>query len=248
MTLLVYLSKKKGYLNITCRLSNRNSATDYVNNIYWSTSGSKPSDWASQIDDTFYQRGSIPPESTGTVTVKHVNESTVEIAPSDSLTGNVGSTYTTSAKTIDGYTLKTTPATASGTYIIGNIDVVYVYKENVSPPANLPTGTEPTEVTALYYDNTYTGNLEWSPELKKNNWDGFSGYLVKVGYEDWGEDEIVNTYTTTAEWQKITKTLDSTGFVTIESIYTDGTTIVYLKPKRYTKAQLEELPDESSPW
>lgn len=86
------------------------------------------------------------------------------------------------------------------------------------------------------------------PELKKNNWDGFSGYRVKVGYEDWGEDEIVNTYTTTAEWQKITKTLDSTGFVTIESIYTDGTTIVYLKPKRYTKAQLEELPDESSPW
>lgn len=240
--------EKKGYLNITCRLGNRNSTSDYVNNIYWSSSTTKPSDWASQIDYTFYQRGSIPPEPKGTITVKHVNESNVEITPSDSLTGNVGLTYTTSAKTIDGYTLKTTPQNATGTYITGNIDVVYVYKENVSPPANLPTGTESTEVTALYYDNTYTGNLEWSPELKKNNWDGFSGYRVKVGYENWGADEIVNTYTTTAEWQKITKTLDSTGFVTIESIYTDGTTTVYLKPKRYTKAQLEELPDEPSPW
>ncbi|HDX9600978.1 TPA: MucBP domain-containing protein [Bacillus cereus] len=240
--------EKKGYLNITCRLGIRNDKSDYVNNIYWSSSASKPSDWASQIDDTFYQRGSIPPESTGTVTVKHVNESNVEIATSDLLTGNVGLIYITSAKTINGFTLKTTPQNATGTYITGNIDVVYVYKENVSPPVNFPTGTEPTEVTALYYDNTYTGNLEWSPELKKNNWDGFSGYRVKVGYEDWGADEIVNTYTTTVEWQKITKTLDSTGFVTIESVYTDGTTTIYLKPKRYTKTQLEELPDESSPW
>ncbi|MGN4460463.1 MucBP domain-containing protein [Bacillus cereus group sp. MYBK77-1] len=240
--------EKKGYLNITCRLSNRSSATDYVNNIYWSTSGSKPADWENQIDNTFYQRGSISPDRKGTVTIKHVNESNVEIASTDLLTGNIGSTYTTSAKTVNGYTLKTTPANASGTYIEGNIDVVYGYKENVS--SNLPTGTEPTEITMKLYNDSSSGEgkLTWSEEVKKNNWDGFSGYRVKVGYEDWGEDEIVSTYTTTVEWQKITKTLDGTGFVTIESIYTDGSTTVYLKPKRYTKTQLEALPDEPPLW
>ena len=54
--------EKKGYLNITCRLGNRNSSSDYVNNIYWSSSGSKPFDWEKQIDDTFYQHGNATPE------------------------------------------------------------------------------------------------------------------------------------------------------------------------------------------
>ncbi|OFD65478.1 hypothetical protein BWGOE4_12390 [Bacillus mycoides] len=243
--------EKKGYLNITCRLGIRNDKSDYVNNIYWSSGTSKPSDWASQIDDTFYQRGSIQPESTGTVTVKHVNESNVEIATSDLLTGNVGSIYTTSAKIIDGYTLKTTPANASGTYIEGNVDVVYVYKKDVAPPtSNLPTGTEPTEIKMESYDDSSSGKglITWTEELKKNNWDGFSGYRIQVGIDNWGEDVIEKTYIEEDESCIIGKGKFGEWFVTIESIYTDGTTTVYLQPKRYTDTQLKALPDEPSLW
>lgn len=240
--------EKKGYLNITCRLGNRNSVSDYVNNIYWSSSTTKPSDWASQIDYTFYQRGSIPSEPKGTITVKHVNESNVEIAPSDSLTGNVGLTYKTSAKTIDGYTLKTTPANASGTYIEGDIDVIYVYKENIA--SNLPTGAEQTEVTAKSYNDSSSGNglLTWSEELKKTNWDGFSGYRIQVGIDNWGEDVIEKTYIEEDESCIIGKDKFGEWFVTIESIYTDGTTTVYLQPKRYSGDQLKALLDEPSLW
>ncbi|WP_249370391.1 MucBP domain-containing protein [Bacillus sp. 2SH] len=243
--------EKKGYLNITCRLGIRNDKSDYVNNIYWSSSTSKPSDWASQIDDAFYQRGSIPPNPTGTVTVKHVNESNVEIAPSDSLTGNIGLTYTTSAKSINGYTLKTTPQNATGTYILGNIDVIFVYKEDVVPPtSNLPTGAEPTEITVKSYDDSSSGKglITWSEESKKTNWDGFSGYRVKVGMDDWGSDLIKNTYIETDESCIIGKDHTGEWFVIIESIYTDGTTTVYLQPKRFTGTELTALPDEPSPW
>lgn len=48
--------EKKGYLDVTCRIGTRNSATDYTNNIYWSTSTTKPADWESQYDLSFYER------------------------------------------------------------------------------------------------------------------------------------------------------------------------------------------------
>ncbi|QWI72754.1 cell surface protein [Bacillus mycoides] len=175
--------EKKGYLNITCRLGIRNDKSDYVNNIYWSSSTSKPSDWASQIDDTFYQRGSVTPEPE-------------------------------------------------------------------PPTSNLPTGAEATEITLESYNDSSSGNglLTWSEELKKTNWDGFSGYRVKVGMDDWGSDLITNTYIEADESCVIGKGHTGEWFVTIESIYTDGINTVYLQPKRYSGEQLTVLLDEPSPW
>ena len=69
---------------------------------------------------------------TSLVIVKYVDESGNEIASSNTLTGKVGDAYTTSAKTISGYTLKTTPANANGTYATNTITVTYVYKKNVN--------------------------------------------------------------------------------------------------------------------
>ena len=67
---------------------------------------------------------------TSLVIVKYVDESGNEIASSNTLTGKVGDPYTTSAKTISGYTLKTTPANANGTYATSTLTVTYVYKKN----------------------------------------------------------------------------------------------------------------------
>ena len=71
-----------------------------------------------------------PPVSQGTVKVQYVDEDGNEIASSRTMTGEVGTSYTTTAKTIAGYTLKTTPNNASGTYKNGTITVTYVYSKD----------------------------------------------------------------------------------------------------------------------
>ncbi|MEW9579281.1 MucBP domain-containing protein [Bacillus toyonensis] len=232
--------EKKGYLNITCRLGIRNTSSDYINNIYWSSSTSKPSDWESQIDNTFYQRGSVTPEPKGTVIVKYVNESDVEIAPSDLLTGNVGSTYTTSAKTIDGYTLKTTPPNATGVYINGTINVEYIYEVTSSTPS-LPTGDELTDVTAFAY-NRNVGRVKWTPEVKKDDFYGFWGYRVTYEYEDWGSP-TTDIYMLQTEEISGKFFDDPSKKLHIESVYKDGAKTVYLKKKTYTATQIDALPN-----
>ena len=49
--------------------------------------------------------------------------------------GNVGSAYTIAAPSIDGYTLKTTPANASGTYTEATITVTFVYAKETTGPS-----------------------------------------------------------------------------------------------------------------
>ncbi|WP_176696551.1 MucBP domain-containing protein, partial [Listeria monocytogenes] len=52
------------------------------------------------------------------------------IAPSETLTGNISENYTTTAKTIDGYSLTTTPANANGTFSTNPQTVTYTYKKD----------------------------------------------------------------------------------------------------------------------
>ena len=81
-----------------------------------------------------YENGSfteVEVSTKGTVTVKYVDEAGTEIAKSTSSQGTVGSAYTTTAATVAGYTLKETPANASGKYTTATITVTYVYTEDV---------------------------------------------------------------------------------------------------------------------
>ena len=95
---------------------------------------------------TYVYSKNTPPSGSGTVNVKYVDESGNEIATSTIMTGTVGTSYTTSAKTISGYTLKTTPSNASGTYKSGTTTVTYVYSKSSTPPSG--NGT----VTVKYVD------------------------------------------------------------------------------------------------
>ena len=67
--------------------------------------------------------------SEGTVVTKYVDESGNEIAASTSKKGTVGASYTTTAKTISGYELKTTPSNATGKFTASTITVTYVYSK-----------------------------------------------------------------------------------------------------------------------
>ena len=69
------------------------------------------------------------PVTEGTVTVKYVDASGKSIATSKTMKGAIGSSYTTSAVTVDGYKLKETPKNASGKYTASAITVTYVYEK-----------------------------------------------------------------------------------------------------------------------
>lgn len=70
------------------------------------------------------------PNKTGSVTVKYVDEDTSEeIAENSTMKGKTGTDYATSAKTIDGYELNSTPSNASGQYTDGNTVVTYKYRK-----------------------------------------------------------------------------------------------------------------------
>ncbi|MBM5696375.1 hypothetical protein D8Y04_14505, partial [Listeria seeligeri] len=51
------------------------------------------------------------------------------ITTSDTLSGNVGDTYTSTAKDIDGWKLKESPANATGTFSDTAQTVTYVYEK-----------------------------------------------------------------------------------------------------------------------
>ena len=78
--------------------------------------------------DSVYTRNTVA--ETGRVHIEYVDEDGNVLA-SDSITGAIGASYTTTAITIDGYTLKTTPANASGKHTSADIFVTYVYSADV---------------------------------------------------------------------------------------------------------------------
>ncbi len=88
-------------------------------------------------------------ESKGVVNVKYT-DTDGNVLDTAKLTGEIGSAYATSAKTISGYTLKSTPSNAKGTYTENAIDVVYVYTKNTIDVTN---GWKKVGSTWYYYTN-----------------------------------------------------------------------------------------------
>jgi hypothetical protein len=85
-----------------------------------------------QIVTYVYKANSLV-ESQGTVIAKYEDEAGTEIAASVTTTGDVGNSYTTIQKTINGYTfkeMKVGSANTSGSYVNGTLTVTYVYKTN----------------------------------------------------------------------------------------------------------------------
>ncbi|HBL6312805.1 TPA: MucBP domain-containing protein, partial [Listeria monocytogenes] len=71
-----------------------------------------------------------PPVKGGDVTVQYKDTTGVVLADSITLSGNVGENYTTTAKTIDGYSLTTTPTNSNGTFSTNPQTVTYTYKKD----------------------------------------------------------------------------------------------------------------------
>ncbi|KRL96221.1 MucBP domain-containing protein [Levilactobacillus hammesii] len=101
-------------------------------------------------------------ETAAAVTVHYTNQAGAPIAPATVLdAGMVGQTYTTTPKTLTGYTLDQSklPANATGTFGKDAIEVTYVYDQNDGAPVTATyvdttgaTVAEPTVLTGKYGD------------------------------------------------------------------------------------------------
>ncbi|MFB7304642.1 cell surface protein [Heyndrickxia sporothermodurans] len=275
--------EKKGYLDITCNLGIRNNESDYVNNIYWKTGETIPSDWAEQIDTTFYNRegvSNLPGVPNGYQSNVTITTSKTDVK--DGINGTITATWTDEAnrnsyKDFQGYKLR---LLQSGTEIamvnVGLNILTYTFQNllegsytvelysrfgdntTILPKTStitiengdkgLPSGTEITNVYAVAYDDTGSiGTLIWTAETKKTDFVGFSGYRVRVITSSlFGGDSIRKEVITTSETADMgTGWKGELGWrIEIESIFTDGTSTIYLQPYRITGDELTALPDQ----
>ena len=127
------------------------------------------------VDKTSYEAHPINKEK-GTVTIKYVDEdSNKELATSKNITGVVGEKYNTSAIDIDGYKLSSTPNNASGTYIDGNITVIYKYIKD-----NTPKGT----VTIKYVNKANKSEIATSKSISGKEGTSYTTSPLDIkGYE-----------------------------------------------------------------
>ncbi|HBI6407705.1 TPA: MucBP domain-containing protein [Listeria monocytogenes] len=92
------------------------------------------------------------------VTVNYIDTDGKTIAPTETLSGNVGENYTTTAKTIDGYSLTTTPANANGTFSTNPQTVTYTYtKDPIAQPVTV--NYIDTDGKTIAPSETLTGNI-----------------------------------------------------------------------------------------
>ncbi len=120
---------------------------------------------------------------TGKVVVNYTDESGKVLA-SETLKGMADgtNTYTTSAKSFDGYELKTTPTNATGKYTSATITVNYVYKSKVDPIEALKN-TSSVSKTAIKLGETVTVNASATG--------GTSPYTYTIMYKKASSDSWV---------------------------------------------------------
>ncbi|EIG9607317.1 MucBP domain-containing protein [Listeria monocytogenes] len=109
------------------------------------------------------------------VTVKYIDEDGNELATPDTLNGKIDAPYQATAKSLSGWTVKTTPANANGVFTDTNQTVTYVYEKADGAP-----------VTIKYLDSD--GNELATPDTLNGKIDApyqataksLSGWVVKT--------------------------------------------------------------------
>ncbi|CUL70437.1 TPA: MucBP domain-containing protein [Listeria monocytogenes] len=114
-----------------------------------------------------------PPVKGGDVTVQYKDTTGVVLADSITLSGNVGENYTTTAKTIDGYSLTTTPTNANGTFSTNPQTVTYTYKKDpIAQPVTV--NYIDTDGKTIAPSETLTGNISENYTTTAKTIDGYS--------------------------------------------------------------------------
>ncbi|MBF2639353.1 MucBP domain-containing protein [Listeria welshimeri] len=110
-----------------------------------------------QVVNYIYAKTPTPVEQ-GTVTVNYQDEQGNSLAPTETLKGDVGETYTTVQKDITGYDFKEVQGNATGEFTTKAQVVTYIYTQTPVPAANL---------TIKYLDEN--GNQIHEPKIISGN-------------------------------------------------------------------------------
>lgn len=121
----------------------------------------------------------------GRVISKYVDEDGIEIASSDTFSDEIGKNYKTTAKTIQGYLLKSVEGNQEGVLINGTITVIYVYS-SYTEDTTLSIGGIKTWVDGNNQDGIRPQNLVLSLYA--------DGLLVAGATPNWIKDGNVWTY------------------------------------------------------
>lgn len=100
-----------------------------------------------------------PPVKGGDVTVQYKDTTGVVLADSITLSGNVSENYTTTAKTIDGYSLTTTPANAKGTFSTEPQIINYIYAKNAETAQPITVNYRNSTGQKIAKSEVLTGNI-----------------------------------------------------------------------------------------
>ncbi|EHY0678776.1 MucBP domain-containing protein [Listeria monocytogenes] len=93
------------------------------------------------------------------VTVNYIDTDGKTIAPTETLSGNIGENYTTTAKTIPGYTLTTTPANAKGTFSTEPQIINYIYEKNPDLAQPITVNYRSSTGQKIAKSEVLTGNI-----------------------------------------------------------------------------------------
>jgi len=161
------------------------------------------------------------PVTSQPVTVHYVAEDGSQVAPSQTLTGSLGSTYQAEAAEVQGYTLTKTPANATGEFTSTAQTVTYVYRADLQTGGDgdtaVPEGTViyATKKIGLYRQATFTkqARKQWYQSKSRLNRPMF----VVTGYAE--SRHGVARYKV-KDVNHHSKTAGKTGYVTANGKYT----------------------------
>ncbi|EIB8556153.1 MucBP domain-containing protein, partial [Listeria monocytogenes] len=105
------------------------------------------------------------------VTVKYVDVDGNELATSDTLNGKIDAPYQTTAKSLSGWTVKTTPTNATGVFTNANQTVTYVYEKADGAPVTVKYVD--ADGNELATPDTLNGKLDTSYAATAKNLSGW---------------------------------------------------------------------------
>ena len=109
------------------------------------------------------------------ITVKYQDEEGNDLSPADTLNGKIGLPYESQPKSINGWTVKTTPSNASGTFSDQPQEVVYVYERTDAAPITVKYQDE--EGNDLSPADTLNGKIGLPYESQPKS---INGWTVKT--------------------------------------------------------------------
>ncbi|HFT5906246.1 TPA: class 1 internalin InlJ [Listeria monocytogenes] len=115
-----------------------------------------------------------PAPEKGVVEIHYVDEDNKQLNSTTEISGTIGDNYTTEPKTIEGYTLTTTPGNATGTFTTGSQTVTYVYTKNIEAAEPITVNYVDANGKTLAPSETLNGNVGDTYKATTKQIDGYT--------------------------------------------------------------------------